>query len=73
MVIEKIFLTTKFSNLWYYCTFLYNVGESVEKREHQEFPGPNQLEMMPPGGMTASNGKLNGGIVMRILMYFCTM
>ena len=48
--------------------FLHNVVESRERREHQEFPGPDQLEVPPPGGMTASDGKLNGGIVTGTLM-----
>ena len=51
---------------------LYNVENPIEKREQQESPGPDQLEVPPPGVMTASDGKLNGGIVTSILMYFCT-
>ena len=49
--------------------FLHNVEESREKREQEEFPGPDQLEVLPQGEiMTASDGNLNGRIVMGILI-----
>ena len=47
-------------------SFVCNVGEPVKKREQQEI---SELEVLPPGGIIASDGKLNGGIRMGMLMY----
>ena len=41
---------------------LYNVDNPIEKRQQQELPEPNQLKVPPPGGIIASDGRLNGGI-----------
>ena len=44
---------------------LLTVGESVASREQEQF---TQSEVMPAGEIIATDGKLNGGIAMRILM-----
>ena len=46
--------------------YLHNVGKLVEKRGQK---GTSEAEVLPPGGIIASDDKLNGGIVMCILPY----